>query len=61
MNRLLGQTGPESGKIELISGKIEPEPGGKIGLREEAKLTLVKKFQEESLQSKTKWRRISHL
>jgi hypothetical protein len=27
--------------------KIEPEPGGKIGLREEAKPTLVKKFQEE--------------
>jgi hypothetical protein len=30
-------------------GKIEPEPGGKIGLREEAKPTLVKKFQEESV------------
>jgi hypothetical protein len=49
MNRLPGEIGPESGKTELISGKIEPEPGGKIGLREEAKLTLVKKFQEESV------------
>jgi hypothetical protein len=31
-NRLPRETGPESGKIELISRKIEPEPGGKIGL-----------------------------
>jgi hypothetical protein len=48
-NRLPRETGPESGKIEPISGNIEPEPGGKIGLQEEAKLTLVKKFQEESV------------
>jgi hypothetical protein len=49
MNRLPGETGLESEKTEPISGKIEPEPGGKIGLREEAKPTLVKKFQEESV------------
>jgi ribonuclease HI len=48
-NRLPRKTGPKSGKTEPISGKIEPEPGGKIGLREETKLTLVKKFQEESV------------
>jgi hypothetical protein len=48
-NRLPGKTGLESGKTEPISEKIEPDPDGKIGLREEAKLTLVKKFQEESV------------
>jgi ribonuclease HI len=62
-NRLPQKTGPESGKTELISGKTEPtsgkidpiprkiewESGGKIGLREEAKPTLIKKFQEESV------------
>jgi hypothetical protein len=48
-NRLPGKTGPESGRTEPISGKMEPESGGKIGLREEAKLTLVKKFQEKSV------------
>jgi hypothetical protein len=46
-NRLPGKIGQKLGKIEPISGKIEPELGGKIGLREEAKPTLVKKFQEE--------------
>jgi hypothetical protein len=48
-NRLPGEKGPESGKTEPISGNIESEPGDKIGLREEAKPTLVKKFQEESV------------
>jgi hypothetical protein len=48
-NRLPGEKGPESGKTEPISGSIEPEPGDKIGLREEAKPTFVKKFQEESV------------
>jgi ribonuclease HI len=47
-NRLPRKTRPESGKTEPISGKTEPEPGGKIRLQE-AKLTLVKKFQEESV------------
>jgi hypothetical protein len=28
---------------------MEPEPSGKIGLREEEKPTFVKKFQEESV------------
>jgi ribonuclease HI len=51
-NRLPGKTGPESGKIEPISGKIELGSGGKIRLREEAKSTLVKKFQEESVTKK---------
>jgi hypothetical protein len=45
--RLPGETWLESGETESISGKIELELGGKIGLREEAKPTLVKKFQEE--------------
>jgi hypothetical protein len=31
-NRLPGKTGPKSGKMELTSRKIEPEPGGKIRL-----------------------------
>jgi hypothetical protein len=31
-NWLPRKTGPESEKPEPISGKIEPEPGGKIGL-----------------------------
>jgi hypothetical protein len=48
-NRLPGKTRPESGKTKPISGKIELEPGGKIGLQKEAKPTLVKKFQEESV------------
>jgi hypothetical protein len=48
-NRLPRKTGPESRKTEPISGKIELEPGGKIGLQKEAKPTLVKKFQEESV------------
>jgi hypothetical protein len=46
-NRLPWKIGPKLGKIELISGKIEPELGGKIWLWEEAKPTLVKTFQEE--------------
>jgi hypothetical protein len=48
-NQLPTKTGLESGKTEPISGKIELEPGGKIGLQKEAKPTLVKKFQEESV------------
>jgi hypothetical protein len=48
-NQLPGETGLESGKTEPISEKIEPESGGKIGLWEKAKPTLVKKFQEESV------------
>jgi hypothetical protein len=48
-NRLPGETWPKSRKIEPISEKIEPEPGGKIRLWEQAKPTLVKKFQEESV------------
>jgi ribonuclease HI len=48
-NRFPGKIGPESRKTEPISRKIESEPSDKIGSREEAKPTLVKKFQEESV------------
>jgi hypothetical protein len=60
-NQLPGETGPESRKTEPILGKIEPEPGGKIGLREEAKPTLVKKFREESVTKQDKVEKDSHL
>jgi hypothetical protein len=60
-NRLPGETGPESRKTEPILGKIEPEPGGKIGLREEAKSTLVKKFREESVTKQDKVEKNNHL
>jgi hypothetical protein len=65
-NRLLGKIGPDSGKIEpelgktkpgmgkaeLESGKIELEQGCEIRLREEAKLTSVERFNEESVTKK---------
>jgi hypothetical protein len=38
-----------SGKAEPESGKIEPEQGCEIRLREEAKPTLVERFKEESV------------
>jgi hypothetical protein len=59
MNRLPGKIGtdsgktePGSGKAEPESGKIEPEQGCEIGLREEAKLTSVERFNEESVTKK---------
>jgi hypothetical protein len=52
MNRLLEKTGTDSGKAEPESGKIEPEQGCEIGLREEAKLTSVERFNEESITKK---------
>jgi hypothetical protein len=65
-NRLPGKTGPDSCKIEPESGKTElslakaepesgktkPERGCEIGLREEAKPTLVERFKEESIMKK---------
>jgi hypothetical protein len=66
MNQLPGKIGPDSGKTEPESGKTEPglgkaepesgktelELGCEIGLREEAKLTLVERFKEESVMKK---------
>jgi hypothetical protein len=59
-NRLPGKTGPNSGKIEPESGKTEPCLGKaelesrktelkqacEIRLQEEAKITLVERFEE---------------
>jgi hypothetical protein len=53
-NRLPRKIGLESGKTLPIPGEIEVEPGGKIGLPEEANSTLVKKFQEESVTKQDK-------
>jgi hypothetical protein len=53
-NRLRRETGPESGKIELISRKIEPEPGGKIGYEKTQSRVLLRNFKKSRLQSKTK-------
>jgi hypothetical protein len=57
----LGKTEPESGrtesglgKAESKSGKTESEQGCEIGLREEAKPTLVERFKEESVTKKDK-------
>jgi hypothetical protein len=66
MNRLPGKIGPDSGKTEqelgkteLGSGKAEPESGKtepgrgcEIRLREEAKLTSVERFKDESVMKK---------
>jgi ribonuclease HI len=51
-NRLPGKTGTNSGKTELGLIKTEPEQGCEIGLREEAKPTLVERFEEESVTKK---------
>jgi hypothetical protein len=50
----LGKTEPSSGKAELESGETEPEQGCVIGLREEAKPTLVERFKRESVTKKDK-------